>query len=45
MVVQRLAMPEFFTRTPELAPADILVDDPIAVGGRHSHPHDVAGVS
>jgi amino acid transporter len=35
MLIQRITMPEFFRRRPEIAPADILEGDPIAVGARH----------
>jgi amino acid transporter len=45
MVVQRATMPEFFTRKPELAPADILVDDPIAVGRHAARHHHIEGTS
>ena len=34
MAIQRVTMPEFFRRKPEIAPAHILDGDPIAVG-RH----------
>jgi amino acid transporter len=34
MAIQRITMPEFFRRRPEIAPPDVLSGDPIAVGRR-----------